>query len=257
MISVIEVYNTLRDLANKDQKGFVTPKTFNTFAEIAQETVYREMFQELADVKALRLRNADPARGESLYRGKQDDLHFYITESVLSSSRDPNISGDSNLFKFPANFTKFISLRVVDETRTPIEAIYNPEKISHILSSNLSAPTESYPVALMSKNVEVFPQDISSVVMTYYRQPSSRYATTIKRVGDIGDIDESSSPRIAMLSNTELDDGFFAINPIESRNFDLPEHYKTELIAEMAKMIGVRLRDPILSQYGTAETQDK
>ena len=47
MISVIEVYNTVRDLCNKDQKGFVTPRVFNTFAEIAQQNVFNEMFQEL------------------------------------------------------------------------------------------------------------------------------------------------------------------------------------------------------------------
>ena len=40
MISVIEVYNAVRDLANKDQKGFVSPKVFNSFASIAQENVY-------------------------------------------------------------------------------------------------------------------------------------------------------------------------------------------------------------------------
>ena len=47
MISVIEVYNAVRDLANKDQKGFVSPKVFNSFASIAQENVYLEMYSEL------------------------------------------------------------------------------------------------------------------------------------------------------------------------------------------------------------------
>ena len=41
MISVIEVFNAVRDLANKDQKGFVAPSVFNSFAEVAQQNVLR------------------------------------------------------------------------------------------------------------------------------------------------------------------------------------------------------------------------
>jgi hypothetical protein len=32
MASVYQVYSTLKNLANKDEKGFVTPQNFNTFA---------------------------------------------------------------------------------------------------------------------------------------------------------------------------------------------------------------------------------
>jgi hypothetical protein len=40
-----------------------------------------------------------------------------------------------------------------------------------------------------------------------------------------------------------------------SRNFDLPEHYTTEVVAEICQLIGVSLRDNVLMQYGTMETQ--
>jgi len=56
MISVIEVYNTIRDLCNKDQKGFVSPRIFNEFAEVAQQNVFNEMFKELSGAKQLRAR---------------------------------------------------------------------------------------------------------------------------------------------------------------------------------------------------------
>ena len=47
MIRIGVVYNTVRDLCNKDQKGFVTPAVFNTLAEVAQMNIYNEMFNEL------------------------------------------------------------------------------------------------------------------------------------------------------------------------------------------------------------------
>lgn len=277
MINVIEVYNALRDLANKDQKGFISPRVFNEFAGIAQSAVYEEMFRELADAKTLRMRNIDPAQHESVYRGKQDDLHEYIEESFLATTTDfVNSSGsqvaieDRVLFQYPTDFAKIISLRTantrpdaeVDLPFGPIDLEYDPVKVKHALSSNLSGPTPDFPLALISENIEIYgftgtqASDLKAfLIMTYYRQPRSRtFVASSAEVGS-GALDKTSMPRL--VTSSEGDDGFFIPNPTECRNFDLPEHYKSELIAEMAKMIGIRLRDPIISQYGTAETQTK
>ena len=78
MISVIEVYNTVRDLCNKDQKGFVTPRVFNTFAEIAQQNVFNEMFKELSVTKQLRKSNFDAAGKDSMHRGVKEDISLFV-----------------------------------------------------------------------------------------------------------------------------------------------------------------------------------
>lgn len=284
MINVIEVYNALRDLANKDQKGFISPRVFNEFAGIAQSAVYEEMFKELADAKTLRMRNVDPSQHDSVYRGKQDDLHEYLEESYLQISNDELGQGaffvEKRLtFNYPTDFARLIGLRIVpfraavteDDFEIPsgnIDLEYNPVRLKEALSSNLSAPTPSFPLALVAEKIELFgfdpdaddAEDLFStikqvLVMTYYRQPRSRtFISSAISVGS-GGLDKTSFPRIVTLE--EGDDGFFIPNPNECRNFDLPEHYKSELIAEMAKMIGIRLRDPIISQYGTVETQTK
>ena len=51
MASVLNVYNALKDLSNKEQKGFVTENVFNSFAPIAQMNVYNEMFRDFASAK--------------------------------------------------------------------------------------------------------------------------------------------------------------------------------------------------------------
>ena len=56
MISVYRVYRALKDLANKEQKGFVTPVAFNSFAGMAQMNVYNEMFDELSNERRARNR---------------------------------------------------------------------------------------------------------------------------------------------------------------------------------------------------------
>ena len=67
MISVQSVYETVKNLANKDQKGFVTPEMFNSFAKSAQLKIYQEVFQEVIDGKKLRRAQIDAARRTSLF----------------------------------------------------------------------------------------------------------------------------------------------------------------------------------------------
>ena len=38
-----------------------------------------------------------------------------------------------------------------------------------------------------------------------------------------------------------------------SRNFMLPAHYLNEVVVEMAKLVGVRLRDPNVTVFATRE----
>jgi hypothetical protein len=251
MISVIEVYNAVRELANKDQKGFVTPAVFNSFADVAQQNAFSTILGELTQAKALRLGQRDPGAGESVYRGVEDDLSEYIREQKLESSREPNLTGDSNLFKKPEDFYKLISMRVEGDERTPIELVYRPDQMSHITSSNLSAPTELFPVALVSRSIEVFPTDVGSVIMTYYRQPASRIISN-QGLYSKGDVDYDSSPRFSVSATAA--DGFYTPDINNSRDFDLPERFKGLVIAEICKMIGVRLRDSLMAQYGQTQS---
>jgi len=261
MISVIEVYNTIRDLCNKDQKGFVTPKIFNAFAEVAQQNVFNEMFKELSSAKQLRARGLDPSGKDSVYMGVKDTLSNFITQLEFDAGLDSPYYVSANIFKKPTDVYRIISLRYDAESDSAesaswadVEMVYNTEKMPNILNSNLSAPTESFPVALIAKEIEVFPSDVDysgSLLLTYYRNPASKFAKSVG--GDIvGDVDTASGPRF--FADSTLSDGFFVANLNNCRHFELPEEYKGEVIAEIAKMIGVRLRDPIISAYGTNET---
>ena len=49
MASVYEVYNIIKDLANKDERGMISPAQFNAFAGIAQQKVYNGLFEEIQD----------------------------------------------------------------------------------------------------------------------------------------------------------------------------------------------------------------
>lgn len=260
MVSVIRVYNAVRDICNKDQKGFVSPAVFNRLAEIAQQNVFNEMFDELKIASKIRQSGTDAGRDKSSYKMLEEDLSRYITKIVVNVAGEeaPQVIYNEDLGIFedipveeeavydkPTNLHRVISMHVAD-TNTSVELLFDEEKAFRVLNSNLSAPTEQFPVALLfGSKIHVFPQTISSdVVLVYYSKPGSVQ----------NGVRQASAPNYS--SNT-ISDGFVVPDEPNSSHFDLPSHYFPEVVAEICKMIGVRLRDNVLSQYGVTETNSK
>ena len=74
MILVQSVYEAVKNLANKDHKGFITPAQFNSFAKIAQLNIYYELFREFVEGKKLRRSNVDGEGAFSLVERSKNDL---------------------------------------------------------------------------------------------------------------------------------------------------------------------------------------
>lgn len=256
MVNVIDVYNAVRDLCNKDQRGFVTPEVFSTFAGIAQQNVFNEMFQELLSANKARKAGIDPARDKSMYKMIEEDLAYFITTRELTDSTpepddyDSDTNGEyvdpadegASTFNKPLDLARIISIRST-EGSTNLDLVYNSETAERILTSNLSAPTLAFPVAVISNVIEVFPFELNAVRLKYYRQPKSINAYDYS-------VDVSSTPvyiEMQMGANIMMPD------MLNSRHFELPDHYKNELIVEIAKMIGIRLRDSYLSSFAISE----
>ena len=247
MVSVQSVYNKLRDLANKDQKGFITPAVFNNFAGLAQINIYNEFFIGIAAAQRLQRQGSDPGRDKSMRQQALENLSPFVTQaSILTDST-------SNIFFKPLNLSKIISISVGagrssiewnsdDELYNSREAeiVYDVEKIDRILTSNLSTPTEQFPVALISEDIEVFPTTINNIIITYYRRPGS--------VNFDGESSDAPPTYNELYMN-----GTSMFDPQSSLNFMLPSHYDTELVMEIAKLIGVRLRDANLTGFATQE----
>jgi hypothetical protein len=188
--------------------------------------VYNEMFNELKLATRLRRSGSDAGRDKSAYKMVEEDLSYFIETSLLTEI-------DGVLAGKPDNLSRIISMHTED-AGVSVEIIYDAEKLRRVLNSNLSAPTEEFPVALVGSNtIDVFPEGVEAEV-TYYRYPEA-----------------------PLYSVNEISDGFAIEDTVNSTDFELPDHYLTELVGEIARMIGVRLRDDVLMQYGVAETTNR
>ena len=65
MASVQRVYNALKDLVNKDQRGFITPSIFNRFASVAQMNVFNGLFDQQRTAVRMRRQQVDSPRDQN------------------------------------------------------------------------------------------------------------------------------------------------------------------------------------------------
>ena len=266
MVSVLQVYNALKDLANKEQKGFVTPQVFNSFAALAQMNIYNELFTELVDAKRLGRQNFDPGRDKSVRKQRLEDLSFFVRRVTLNANSNtkpqdlskiisitvdsfidpPEVGEDGSTNSITVDEVTYFQLQNQGQTenRVSCELVYDVEKMDRILGSNLSTPTAEFPVALIGTTIDVFPfDDLESRELTYYAKPTS--------FGSDGVISPGSpfyDFEVASFNGNDIE-----VPTSNSRDFMLPPHYLTEIVMEMAKLLGVRLRDPNVQNFAKQE----
>ena len=84
MVSVQRVYNTLKNLANKDQKGFITPSVFNSFAHIAQLNVFNEIVDELVEARKMNRAGVDAGSVLSMRDRKIEDMSYFLKKKKFT-----------------------------------------------------------------------------------------------------------------------------------------------------------------------------
>jgi len=245
MASVDTVYKTLKNLANKDQRGFVTPAVFNSFAGVAQLNVYNSLFEKLALGNAARTRQLSGERETAPLKQIREDLARFSKEVTINQT-----SSTDQTFAKPADLGRIISAKTFgtfilgQTTSIPIDLIYDEANIEYILRSTLSVPTETRPVALVSDVVEVYPTTIKKIKLRYYKLPESlQVVSPYAR--------QPHQPKFGYITLNSVED----YDPSSSNDFELPDHYVPELVIEMAKMIGVNLRDSDVYAYAAQGKQ--
>lgn len=242
MASVNRVYSTLKGLVNKDQKGFVSPAIFNDFAAAAQMNIYNRLFDEGRNAMRFRRAGIDQGRDKAKEKQLLEDQSVFVKKSTLSRA--------NGVFAKPNDLGRIISLNTKSTYAlgtflgTQLDLVYNQEDIDRVLASSLSAPTANRPVALISNDIEVFPSTINKVDIRYYKLPQG--------ISPVSGAKTSQQPKFGY---TTAVPGVELYSPSNSVDFELPEHYYVDLVIEIAKMIGVNLRDADVVNYASAEKQ--
>tara|TARA_R110000782_G_scaffold191760_2_gene281594 strand:- start:2304 stop:3035 length:732 start_codon:yes stop_codon:yes gene_type:complete len=238
MASVERVYKTLKDLVNKDQRGFITPAVFNQFASVAQMNVYNRLFDRMT--RSSRMGQRPASSKESL-----EDLSTFTKQATLTLS--------SGITDKPSDFARAVTINTITNVilgvsqSNLVQIVYNTDHIDRIINSDIMAPSDDAPVALISDKIEVFPNtgtNITSIVLRYYKLPQGINPTTQAKT--------TAQPSFGYTSAVTGVELYSAANSVD---FELPEMYFTDLIDEVAELIGVSLRDKDVFSYASSENE--
>lgn len=139
-------------------------------------------------------------------------------------------------------------------SNVPVSFVFDRQKLEYLNSTSyLGGPSKSNPVVyITNKEVVVLPTDTTSIYLNYLRLPGS-----VRFNGKY-----SSAPPSLGFQNQYINVGSsgvqeYVVEEQTSLNFDLPDQFLPDVIAEMAKMIGIQLGETGVFQYGNNENTAK
>ena len=153
------VRNTVLNIINKDNNGFITPEEFNSFAKQAQLELFMQYFFDFQQSKVKDMKGMETSGYSDITKQIDQTIDYF------SKNTDLVYNGTDDKFDLPENFFLLNVLYYNGKEVTHV----NQEKLYYLLNSNLTAPTETYPTYVMQGNqISVYPTTIVDDINIYY-----------------------------------------------------------------------------------------
>ena len=229
MVNVDTVYQRVLALANKEQRGYITPQEFNLFANQAQMDIFEQYFYDLNQF------NRAPGN-DIIYADPVDMLNEKISlfEVAVGNSAINGWGTDGDSIIIPDEVYRLSQVRLGGN---PVEFLPTKE-FNMVRESPLTAPTEKRPIArrdfkgmLIRNHNGVFLPSMGGINASYIKKPEKVNWTYIV-VGE------------KALSNP---------NASDYQDFELHPSEETKLVVKILALAGVTLKDTSLYQIATAE----
>jgi len=232
MVNIDTVYQRVLALANKEQRGYITPQEFNLFANQAQMDIFEQYFHDLNQFRRI-------PGNDTMYADPVD----MIQEKIEIFHKGQTLGdGTSNIFNTNDLAFDLYRLKQVRYNRTDGVGV-KLEKTTHdkfmlsrnspLTSSTLMRPT----YYLRGLNIVVNPSEITEIDVNYIKKPES----------------------VSWVANSDLDGNPVLINGVAmydnnlSTNFELHPSEETKLVIKILQLAGIAMKDTELYQIGLAE----
>ena len=168
-IKVDTVYQRVLAIANKEQRGYITPQEFNLLANQAQLAIFDQYFYDISQISTL-------PGNETEYADMLKTLNEKIS---IFKKLDTSLTKSGLFFLYPNDMYKLGTLYFaqsggLSEDGVEIQEV-NYDELLDILRSPLTAPTKSHPIYIRRKEgIKIFstPAITSGVIASYIRRPN-------------------------------------------------------------------------------------
>ena len=215
MVNINDVYQRVLFIANKEQRGYITPDEFNSYAAQAQLEIFEGYFIKQFQTMQAPMNESDYA-----------DISMNVEEKIneFYANTTPNLVSD--VYEYPANFYRLTHVTVGG--RLCDEVMHN--KLPYINLSPLTAPTATQPVMVRRANgVQIYPSNLgtATVSMDYLRRPVNPVWAGM------------------MAPNSEL-----IYDSATSTDFELHPSDEQDLVYKILTLAGVAIKQPDVSAFG-------
>jgi len=231
-ISIDTVYQRVLAIANKEQRGYITPQEFNLLANQAQMNIFEQYFHDINQFDRLNNNDTEYSNMVSLLEEKISPFEKYrVSMSAVSGNQ---LTLPTDVYRLGLVFYGAAGYDV------EVEQI-NKKELLYVERSPLAAPTSTHPVYVRKTDttIKVFPSSpttaysVSNITCNYVARPT-----------DI------------VWGYTDVD-GTALYNSGTTTDPQLHESEETTLVIKILALAGITLQDPSMYQIATAEDNKK
>jgi len=222
-VNIDTVYQRVLALANKEQRGYITPQEFNLFANQAQMEIFEQYFYDLNQAAII--------PGNHYVHADVDDM---LEEKMQIFERDDGATTvsaypvmQSGALRLPARVYRVSGLEYNNQA---CELLKTSDFIRAMQSGPLVAPTDTRPIAnIRGGAIRVVGSNNASLVPTglfYFRRPA------------------------AVTWGYFVVSGVALYNPSATTDFQLHDSEQSELVYKILKFAGVSMKRGDILQAG-------
>jgi hypothetical protein len=239
MVSIDRVYQKVLALANKEQRGYITPQEFNLFADHAQMEIFEQYFYDLNQFKRLPGNNHEYSDVVSIIKDKISQFEYWAVQDNITVF---NQYGDVNLEN---DIPDLYRLGEVSREGIVCEQL-SPKEIELRSRSKLTKYSNSRPVFVKYNNsydrIKIFPYPVNSdgTPITVLDPQSPRVRADYTR--------KPKNPNWAyvVINNKPL------YNATSAVDFELHASEEAELVYRILSLAGIAIEKTQLSQVAGA-----
>jgi len=222
-VNIDDVYQRVLVLANKEQRGYITPQEFNLFANQAQKEIFEQYFYDVNQFRRIPGNNTVYADVDDMLEEKLQIFEEVDGITTITAW----LNGSSSFFKILPNYIYRVSR--VEFNQVDCE-IMNTKDFNDVRQGGpLLSPTNARPIVNIRNNIMRCRADGSNLVVPtsvfYFREPAT------------------VSWGYFVVGSKALYDG----NNLGTIHFELHPSEETELVYKILKFAGVSMkRDDIM-----------
>ena len=173
-----DIRDSVMSLLNKDNRGYITPTEFNSYARQAQIDIFQKYMYEYSNAMV---------KQNARYHGEGNSNIVKRVSEILdrfSEYKTMDYNAITGTLELPAGAPKYYYIeKIIYNNSVEVDKVEH-SKILNLLNSNLTAPTASYPAYIVTSDlgyITVYPNSLmnplsqsspsTNIQMRYIRYP--------------------------------------------------------------------------------------